>query len=221
MTDPHQIYKETLYGQFARIGSALASEKRLELIDLLAQAPRHVDALAAETGISVANVSQHLQALRNARLVESARDGIRVVNRLADESVRNRWGARRAGGTARLAELGQLTRDFRDAGDEALARAEAERLANDDLAILLDVRPTIEYEHGHLPGAISLPVEELPNHLDRLPRDRRIVAYCRGDYCLLADEAVAMLRRLGFDAVRLDAGWLEWSIEAEETAKAL
>ena len=101
-----------------------------------------------------------------------------------------------------------------DAGAEELARAEAERLANDDLAILLDVRPTVEYEHGHLPGAISMPVEELPNQVDSLPHDRRIIAYCRGDYCLFADEAVAILRRLGFDAVRLDGGWLEWSAEA-------
>ncbi len=215
MTDAHAAYKERLYAQFARIGSAFASEKRLELVDLLAQAPRHVDALAAETGMSVANVSQHLQVLRNARLVDSQRDGNRVVYRLADESVRNLWIVLRAVGSARLAELEQITREFAvpDAGGEDLSRDEARRLLADDQILLLDVRPTIEYENGHLPGAISLPVDELPSRIAALPRDRRVVAYCRGNYCLFADEAVAMLRRLGFDAVRLDGGWLEWDAE--------
>ncbi len=222
MSDPHAAYRETLYGQFARIGSALASEKRLELVDLLAQAPRHVDALATETGMSVANVSQHLQVLRNARLVESQRDGNRVVYRLADDSVRNLWVAVRAVGAARLAELEHLTREFAvpDAGDDDLSRDAARRLLADDRILLLDVRPPIEYASGHLPGAISLPVDELPNRIAGLPRDRRIVAYCRGHYCLFADEAVATLRRRGFDAVRLDGGWLEWNAEDRAEVEA-
>ena len=223
MTDPHRIYKETLYGQFARIGSALASEKRLELIDLLAQAPRHVDALATETGMSVANVSQHLQVLRGARLVEARREGNRVIYRLADDSVQRLWFALRDVATSRLAELEQLTRDFAnpEAAGEELSRNDARRLLGSDDIVLLDVRPTVEYEHGHLPGAVSVPVEELANRIEELPQDRRIVAYCRGDYCLFADEAVAMLQRHGFDAIRLDGGWLEWDVEEREAEKAV
>lgn len=222
MTSDRGQYKAELYGQFARIGSALASDKRLELVDLLAQGPRHVDALAAETGMSVANVSQHLQVLRNARLVETRREGNRVVYRLAGDSVRDLWLAVRTVGSDRLAELPRLAREYAPPGADSgeLSRDEAMRLVNDDEILLLDVRPAIEYANGHLPRAVSVPLDELPQRLQELPRDRRIVAYCRGTYCLLADEAVVMLRRLGFTAVRLDGGWLEWSAEERATADA-
>ncbi len=211
----HRPFKQRLYPQFARIGQALASEKRLELLDLLAQGPRHVDALAAETEMSVANVSQHLQVLRSARLVEADRQGTRVLYRLADRSVLRLWLALRAVGESRLAEIGEITRQFMgERGDGALiSRDELERLMARGEVYLIDVRPRAEYQHGHIAEAVSLPIEELPERLQELPRDRPIVAYCRGEYCLFADEAVALLRGYGFRALRLEGGWPEWRDE--------
>ena len=211
----HRPFKQRLYPQFARVGQALASEKRLELLDLLAQAPRHVEALAEETEMSLANVSQHLQILRRARLVETDRDGTKILYRLADQAVLRLWLALRSVAESRLAEVEQLTREYAvDGADEReLPREELERLVERGEIYLIDVRPAIEYAHGHLPGAVSLPVDELPARLEELPRDRRIAAYCRGAYCLFADEAVSLLRRHGFAAQRLEGGWPEWWAE--------
>ena len=211
----HRPFKQRLYPQFARVGQALASEKRLELLDLLAQAPRHVEALAEETEMSLANVSQHLQNLRRARLVETDRDGTKILYRLADEGVLRLWLALRSVAESRLAEVEQITREYAvdGAGEQELPREELERLVERGDIYLIDVRPAIEYAHGHLPGAISLPVDELPERLEELPRDRRIAAYCRGAYCLFADEAVSLLRRHGFAAQRLEGGWPEWWAE--------
>ncbi len=208
----HREFKKRIYPQFARIAQALASDKRLELLDLLAQAPRHVEALAEETEMSVANVSQHLQVLRAAHLVEADRDGNKVIYCLAGPDVLRLWLGLRAVATRRLPEINQISRQF------AVPGAEGEPVTRDHLAaelakdrlVLLDVRPTVEFEAGHIPGAISVPPEDLPSRIDGLPRDRPIVAYCRGDYCLFADEAVAMLRERGFEAYRLDGGWPEW-----------
>jgi rhodanese-related sulfurtransferase len=218
----HREFKDRLYAEFARVGGALGSEKRLELLDLLAQAPRHVEALAAETEMSVANVSQHLQILRRARLVETDRAGTKVLYRLADERVLQLWLALRSVAETRLAEVEQITREFAVEGAEGeeVSRAEIAGLADGDV-VVIDVRPAIEYEHGHLPDAISLPLEELIDRLDELPRDRRIVAYCRGAYCLFADEAVVLLRRRGFDAHRLEGGWPEWRAEGRPVARSL
>lgn len=214
----HRPFKQRLYSQFARVGRTLASERRLELLDLLAQGPRHVEALAAEAEMSVANVSQHLQILRNARLVEADREGTKVLYRLADERVLHLWLALRSVAESRLAEVGQVVREFavRGVDEPALPRDELERLVEKGEVFLIDVRPAVEYQHGHLPGAVSLPLDELPAHLEELPRDRCIVAYCRGAYCLFADEAVATLRRHGFDAFRLEGGWPEWKAEGRE-----
>ncbi len=208
-------FRQAVFAQFARIGSALSSEKRLEIIDLLAQAPRHVEALAEATGLSVANVSQHLQALRSAGLVESERNGNRVVYRLADPSVIKLWRALQAAGQTRLAEVDRIVRDFAvsGAGSERTVRDVVLKQIKTGRVLVLDVRPEVEYRNGHLPGAVSLPVSDVRKRLDTLPRDRRIVAYCRGTYCLSADEAVALLKEHGFDAVRLDGGWLEWAEE--------
>ncbi len=215
---PHQPFQHALYSEFARVGAALASDRRLELLDLLAQAPRHVEALAAETDMSVANVSQHLQTLRAAGLVEAERAGNRVVYRIADDSVWRLWLALRGVGERRLAEVERIVRDIpeRATDEERLPRDALPALLQSDDVVLLDVRPAIEFDEGHLPGAQSLPVEELEQQLTHLPRDRRIVAYCRGSYCVFADEAVALLRRHGFDAVRLDGGWLEWRVEGPD-----
>jgi rhodanese-related sulfurtransferase len=214
----HRPYKNRLYAQFARVGTALASDKRLELLDLLAQGPRHVDALAAETEMSVANISQHLQALRNAKLVDSEREGNRVIYRLTDESVLRLWLDLRTVAEEHLPEIGQLVHEY-EAGDidGRVSRDEMARLLESGEVILIDVRPAVEFRHGHIPGAIPFPVEELPQRLADLPKDKRIVAYCRGSYCLFADEAVALLRQNGFDAIRLEGGWPEWQAEGRET----
>lgn len=216
----HRPFKNRLYPQFARVGAALASDKRLELLDLLAQAPRHVEALAAETGMSVANVSQHLQVLRTAQLVEAEREGTKVRYRLAGDDVLRLWLALRSVAEARLADVDRVVRAFAIAGVEEppLARDELARRVAQGEIVLIDVRPPLEYTHGHLAGAVSLPLEELPTRLHELPRDKQIVTYCRGAYCLFADEAVAFLRQHGFDTLRLAGGWPEWYAEGRAVA---
>ena len=211
----HRPFKQRLYSQFARVGNALASDRRLELLDLLAQGPRHVEALAAETEMPVANVSQHLQVLRNAHLVEPERRGTRVVYRLADAGVLRLWLALRSVAETQLAEVPRIVEEFVvDGADGAtLPRDQLQLLSEAGEVFLIDVRPPLEYDSGHLPGATSIPVEELSQRLQELPRDRPIVAYCRGAYCLFADEAVTLLRQHGFDAYRLDGGWPEWWAE--------
>lgn len=213
----HRPFKDRVYHQFARIGQALASEKRLELLDLLAQAPRHVEALAAETEQSVANISQHLQVLRSARLVESDRAGTKVIYRLADPAVLSMWLAVRDVAETRLAEVGQITSELMgDRNEAAVSRDELEgKLARNGIYVI-DVRPSVEYDAGHLPGAVRMPIEELPERLHEIPRDRPVIAYCRGEYCLFADEAVTLLREHGIPAARLKGGWPEWLAEGRK-----
>ena len=217
----HRPFKQRLYPLFARIGHALASDRRLELLDLLAQSPRHVEALASETDMSVASVSQHLQVLRNAHLVETEREGTKVRYRLAGEDVLRLWLSLRSVAEGRLAEVAQLTREFaiKSPGGNDVSRDELQALIDQGKIMVIDVRPRIEFDHGHLPGAVSIPVDELPARLASLPKRRRIVAYCRGAYCLFADEAVALLRKEGFNAVRLDGGWPEWVAEGRAIDK--
>jgi rhodanese-related sulfurtransferase len=211
----HRELKDRLYPQFARIAQALASDKRLELVDLLAQSPRHVDALARETGMTLANVSQHLQILRAANLVESERSGNMIVYRLSDPAVVDLWLSLRQVAQSRLAEVEQLSRKFlpgRDNGN-TLRRGDVPGLVRGGDALLLDVRPREEFEAGHLRGAVNIPIEELSARVDELPRDRRVITYCRGEYCMFADEAAELLQSRGFDVVRLEGGWPEWQSE--------
>jgi rhodanese-related sulfurtransferase len=207
-------FKDRLFAECARVPQALASDRRLEIIDVLAQGPRHVDALARETGMSIANVSQHLQVLRSARLVESDRRGSMVFYRLADPSVTKLWLALRGVAESRLAEVRDLADEFRSTRDASnvVSRDEAASLSRQK-AVLLDVRPRSEFEAGHLRGAVNIPIDELSGRLDELPKGQRIIAYCRGVYCLLADEAADLLIANGFDVVRLDGGWPEWQSE--------
>lgn len=215
----HREFKDRLYPEFARIAQALASERRLELLDLLAQGPRRVEALAAEGGMSVANASQHLQVLKKARLVQSQRHGANVTYSVSTPDVVRLWLALRDVAEQRLPHIEQLRREFAPGADDGeLAREDVSRLLGRGDAVIIDVRPAREFESGHIEGARSIPVEELEQRLDELPRDKRIVAYCRGSYCLFADEAVALLRERGFDAVRLAGGWPEWSAEGRATA---
>lgn len=211
-------HKELLYEQFARIGRAVSSPRRLELLDLLGQAPRSVEALAAQAGMSVANTSQHLQALRAARLVEARKDGLFVTYRLASEEVAQFFRGLRALAATRLLEVEQVTREYLET-PAALAPARRGWLlkqARLGRVTVLDVRPVQEYLAGHLPAAVSIPLAELNKRLAELPRSRKIVAYCRGPYCVMARDAVALLRRRGFDAIRLEDGVHEWKAQGFE-----
>lgn len=209
----HREFKKRIYPEFARIAQAMASDKRLELLDLLAQAPRHVEALAEETDMSVANVSQHLQVLRAAHLVEADRAGNKVIYCLSGPDVLRLWLSLRGVAERRLPEIRQVRDAFAVEGaGEPISRQQLVDEVAADRAVVLDVRPTVEYEEGHIPGAISIPPEELQARLEELPRDRTIVAYCRGSYCLFADEAVVLLRERGYEAYRLEGGWPEWAL---------
>ena len=205
-------FKDQLFEQFARIGGALGNGHRIELLDVLAQAERSVEELAAETALSVANASQHLQVLRRAGLVETRRDGTRVCYRLAGPEVFGLWQALRATGEARLAEIDRVI-------DTYLAdRATMEEVGPDELrrrletgeVTLIDVRPLVESGSGRIAGALPIPIDQLPDRLGELPRDRRVVAYCRGPYCVYADEAVRLLNEHGFRAARLTSGFPDW-----------
>jgi rhodanese-related sulfurtransferase/DNA-binding transcriptional ArsR family regulator len=204
--------QDTLYQQLARIGHAVGSASRLALLDLLAQGPRTVEALAKEAGLSLANASQHLKVLRQARLVETERRGVFVTYRVAEDAVADFLGALRRLGEHRLAEVQQIARAFvekRGAFEAVDKRRLIERVRAGEVT-LLDVRPVEEYRAAHIPGAISLPLRDLESHLAGLPKEREVVAYCRGPYCVLAPEAVARLRARGFRAVALGDGVAEW-----------
>lgn len=215
----HREFKDQIYGQFARVGAAIASEKRLELLDLLAQAPRSVDALAREADMSSANASQHLQALKSARLVESERRATKVYYRLASGEVLALWLALRTVAETRLADVPQIVRDHAVDGDggSVMSRDELVTVMASEGVLIVDVRPDAEYEHGHLSGAVSIPIGSLRDAAPGLPRDARIVVYCRGRYCRFADEALSILRDAGFDALRLEGGWPEWLMEGRPT----
>lgn len=207
-----RTFKNQLYTQFARVGKALASPRRLELLDVLAQGERPVEDLAGETDLSVANTSQHLQVLRRARLVETRQEGTYVYYRLADERVFRLWQALRDLGESRLAEIDRLVRDYLQGREalEPIRMAELLDRLREDAVVLLDVRPGKEYKAGHIAGARSIPLDELEARLDDLPPEAEIVAYCRGPYCVFADEAVERLRRRGLSARRLDLGFPDW-----------
>ncbi len=212
MTNPNRRFKDAIYDEFARIGKAVSSPKRLELLDLICQGEHTVETLAKETVLTLANASQHLQVLRAARLVEAEKKGLYVIYRLADRSVCKFYLALRTLAESRLAEVEQITHRFLE-GREGMEPVNREKLLDkirDGSVTVLDVRPEDEYRYGHIPNAISIPLKELAIRISELPRDREIVAYCRGPYCVLAIEAVELLRKKGFQAVRLDYGVPEW-----------
>ena len=205
--------KTALFDEFAQAAKALASGRRIELVDVLANGERTVEALAGAVGLSVANTSQHLQILRQAGLVSSRREGTSVHYRLAAPEVFELWRTLRSLAASRLAEVERLAVAYLGGRDELepVTREElARRLQDGDDLVVLDVRPAAEYAAGHLPGAVSIPVGELRRRLAELPGDREIVAYCRGPYCAFAHEAVGLLREEGFAARRLEDGLPEW-----------
>jgi rhodanese-related sulfurtransferase len=180
----------------------------LELLDLLCQGPRTVEVLAKESGLTLANASQHLQVLRTARLVEAEKEGLFVIYRLADQTVCEFFRTMRVLAESRLAEVEQIKRRFLEGreGMEPVDREALLELVREGAVTVLDVRPIEEYNAGHIPGSLSIPLKELKLHLTKLPRNQEIVAYCRGPYCVLSIQAVEMLRAKGFQAVRLEEG---------------
>jgi rhodanese-related sulfurtransferase len=204
--------KDTLFEAIALMGKAFASPVRLELLDLLAQAPRTVEELARTSGQSTANTSQHLQALHAAGMVTRTREGTRVRYAIAGDEALRPWLALRDASLAQLAEVERAARDYLGEPVEAIDRDELrERLARGDV-LVLDVRPAEEYAAGHIDGARSIPLDELEQRLAELPADREIVAYCRGPFCAYAHEAVRQLRDAGIQARRLEDGWPEWRL---------
>jgi rhodanese-related sulfurtransferase len=206
--------KTALYEQIARVGKALGAPGRLSLVDLLAQAPRTVEALAAQTGMSIANTSQHLQVLRAAGLVEAERSGTYVTYCLASNDVTELFVRLRALSEDRLAEVARLKTEFFESDDdlEELSAKELTQRVQRGHVVLLDVRPTEEFETAHIAGAVSIPHDELAKRLDELPKNKPIVAYCRGPYCVFAHEAVRLLKKRGFKASRIESGVAEWRL---------
>jgi rhodanese-related sulfurtransferase len=205
-------FKARLFAEFSRIGKALASPHRLQLLEVLAQGERSVEELAAELGIPVANASQHLQVLRSARLASARRDGLYVRYRLASPRVFRLWQVVRDLGRERLAEVDQVAAQFLKHRDEmeAIGAKELCRRLREGDVVVLDVRPRTEYAAGHIAGARSVPIDELAKRLREIPAGREVVAYCRGPYCVFADEAVALLRKRGRRALRLAEGFPDW-----------
>ena len=216
-----RVLKDAMYEQFAIIGKALSSPKRLEILYLLSQSSKTVEELAKGTALSAPNTSQHLQRLKQARLVKEAREGVHIHYSVADPAVTKLWVELRTVARQQLAEVERALDDYR------YRRHELEKISIDDLqarlqngdVILLDVRPRQEYESGHLPGAISIPLYELKRRVGELPRDKAIVVYCRGPYCILGDEALELLAEFGRSATRLEEGAVEWQLYGLELEK--
>ena len=212
MSTPHRRFKDTIYEHFARLGKAVAAPKRVELLDLLCQGPRTVEALAEQAALSVANASRHLHVLRAARLVDAEKKGLYVEYRLADDNVGTFLLTLRELAESRLAEIERVTRAYfeeRGAMDAVQGDELVRRVRKGEVTVL-DVRPFEEYRSAHVPGAVSIPLGELKARLKELPKRREIVAYCRGPYCVMAVEAVEFLRKKGFKAHRMEQGVVDW-----------
>ncbi len=206
-------FKDAIYDQFARVAKALASSHRIELLELLAQGPRTVEALGRMADMTLANTSAHLQVLRTAGLVGASKEGLYVTYRLADPTVATLLLSLRKVAEARRGEVAKISRDFlaKNALLEPVDEAALHRRMSKGEVTVLDVRPSEEFEAAHIQGAVSIPLPQLAQRLSELPRRREVVAYCRGPYCVLAVEAVKLLRSKGFKAVRLEHGILDWA----------
>lgn len=206
--------KDRLFQEFARIGKAVSSPKRLELLDLIAQGEKPVERLAEQTAMGVKNTSAHLRQLRQARLVVTRKDGRQVYYRVADDDIVRFLRALQGMARSRLAEVDQLVRLHYERPEEleAVGAEELLRRMRDQDVTVLDVRPEDEYRSGHIPSAISIPIDELERRIAELPRDREIVAYCRGPYCTFASEAVELLVERGFRARRMEEGLPDWRV---------
>lgn len=214
-----RTFKNKVYTELAKLSKAMANPHRMEIIDLLAQGPFSVEQIATHTEMSVANASQHLQVLKSARLVDAYKKGNFVYYHLSSEKVFDTWRSLRELGMREMAEVEKLMHDFR------YSRYKLESITAEELliklqqheAVVLDVRPEEEYQHGHIPNAISMPIDQLTERLHELPSDKEIIAYCRGPFCVFADEAVALLQQKGFNARRLQEGFPDWSVKGLPT----
>lgn len=211
---PSGNFKQDLFAQFARVAKAMGNGHRLELLEFLAQGERSVEALAAVSGLSVANTSQHLQQLKQAGLVANRKAGQRVLYRVSDDDVLGLFAALRSVAERHLSEINRLVEDYLSVKDrlEPVPADELLGRLRDGLVTVLDVRPPEEYAAGHLPGAVNIPLADLERHLDALGQGQEIIAYCRGPHCVLAFEAVSRLRARGIRARRLDGGLPEWRL---------
>jgi rhodanese-related sulfurtransferase/DNA-binding transcriptional ArsR family regulator len=212
--------KKQLFTHFARIAKAMASPNRLELIEALAQGERSVEKLAAATGMPVANTSHHLQVLREGGLVRSRKEGVQVIYSLSDDEIPQMLGCLRRVGERHLAEVEIIVREHfgNDEGLRPINHRELSALLKSGEALVIDVRPPEEYEAGHIPGAVNVPIETLPRRLAEFPQRKEVVAYCRGPYCMLAVEAVKRLRKRGYRARRFEDGFPEWKSEGRPVA---
>jgi len=195
----------------------MANPHRLEIIDLLAQAERSVEEIASETGLSIANTSQHLQVLKQSNLVKIKRNGNFILYRLADENVYKSLRDLREIGTESLAEVDKIVNDFRSSKYKLQPVTFKELLPKLPGIILLDVRPEREYNNGHIPNSVNIPIDQLPKRLNELKKSKQYIAYCRGPFCVFADDAVQLLTRKGFRATRLEEGYLDWKIKFQKT----
>lgn len=207
-------FKHNLFSQFARVGKALSNGNRLEILEFLAQGERSVDDLAKVAGLTVGNVSQHLQQLRQAGLVESRKAGLKVFYRLSGDDVIDLLNGMRAVAERHVADVERLINSYLTVKDdlEPVRRKELLKRVRDGLVTVIDVRPPEEYAAGHVPGAVNIPLDQLKSHLKELKTEKEIVAYCRGPHCVLAFDAVQQLRKKGINARRLEDGYPEWKL---------
>jgi rhodanese-related sulfurtransferase len=208
-------FKDQVYGELAKITKALANPHRLEIIDLLAQGPFSVEQIAEYTGMSVANASQHLQTLKNSKLVRILRNGNYINYSLSGDNVYDAWAGLRRLGQVYNAEIEKVVNDFRKGHSkmESIDVDSLARMIKNDEVVVLDVRPEEEYHRGHIHRAISMPIDELTKRLKNLPKRKLIVAYCRGPFCVYADEAVTILSKQGYNAKRLSEGFPDWALK--------
>lgn len=207
-------FKDLIFQQFANIAGAFSTPKRLEIIDLLSQGEKDVETLSNQISATVANTSRHLQVLKNVRLVESRREGVRIYYRLADEKVFNCWKGLQLLAENRVAEIREVLKQFLEERDslQAISKEQLLKLIQTDNVTVIDVRPPEEFNSGHISGAISMPLSELKDRLDEIPKEREIIAYCRGPYCVLSPEAIKILKDKGYNALRLEVGLPEWNM---------
>lgn len=215
-------FKHDLFTQFARVGKALGNSNRLELLEFIAQGSRSVEELATVAGLTVANTSQHLQQLRQAGLVTCRKEGLKVFYSLSGNEVIELLDILRKVAEGHLGEVTRLVQTYLTSKDslEPVAHTDLLERARDGLVTVLDVRPPVEYEAGHLPGAVNIPINELEDHLDEFDNEHEIVAYCRGPHCILSFDAVARLREKGYTAYRLEDGFPEWKIAGHPIEKS-
>lgn len=208
-------FKDKVFSELAKISQALGNAKRLEIVDLLAQGEKTVDKIAASTGMSVANTSQHLQVLKAGNLVSIQRKGNFISYKLSSTDVAIIYTLLRDFGTSRIAEIDKVVKEFR-AGKHNLDSVTVEELIDKmslENVVLLDVRPQDEFESGHISGALSIPIEQLAERLSEIPSDKTVVAYCRGPFCVFADEAVKLLHQHNFNVTRLEEGFPDWKMK--------